>query len=292
MKGVVIIQTPTVWFGTFAVNLEVNDDWLHSPFAVPSETFPRPPAHLPHEEFPDTAAHRSRPEKLILAQTKEEQDRKSNKSHRSGRSRKTTVWKGQQKKRNKKQRFCVVLRCVACVCLCTQTFFSHACGPDVDKSSELRTWAPVEPVKKPGTILDWAQASTFQTNTAICFTSESQNAFNITQTCGEMMEVLNAHRSYVAGAWGIISTLSSLWKHHHSFALMKAAVTGHSCPVVTTIVAQKNSKKKCQSISEETFCGFRIKTHTTSLRFGHSFSGKFFWMCSNCWLVAHLKWWG
>lgn len=91
MKGVAIIQTPTVWFGTFAVNLEVNDDWLHSPFAVPSETFPRPPAHLPHEEFPDTAAHRSRPEKLILSQIKEKQDRKSNKSHRSGRSRKTTV---------------------------------------------------------------------------------------------------------------------------------------------------------------------------------------------------------
>lgn len=118
MKGVAIIQTPTVWFGTFAVNLEVNDDWLHSPFAVPSETFPRPPAHLPHEEFPDTAAHRSRPEKLILSQTKEEQDRKSNKSRRSGRSRKTTVWKGQKKKKKwtKKQRFCVALCCVACVC--------------------------------------------------------------------------------------------------------------------------------------------------------------------------------
>lgn len=91
VKSVAIIQTPTVWFGTFAVNLEVNDDWLHSPFAVPSETFARPPAHLPHEEFPDTAAHRSRPQKLILTQIKEEQDRKSKKSHRSGRIRKTTV---------------------------------------------------------------------------------------------------------------------------------------------------------------------------------------------------------
>lgn len=113
MKGVAIIQTPTVWFGTFAVNLEVNDDWLHSPFAVPSETFPRPPSHLPHEEFPDTAAHRSRPEKLILAQTKEEQDRKSNKSHRSGRSRKTTVWKGQKKKKNEPKSKGFVLCCVA-----------------------------------------------------------------------------------------------------------------------------------------------------------------------------------
>lgn len=40
------------------------------------------------------------------------------------------------------------------------TFFSHACGPLLDSSSELRTWAPVEPVKSPGTVLDWAHAST------------------------------------------------------------------------------------------------------------------------------------
>lgn len=51
--------------------------------------------------------------------------------------------------------------CVHC------TFFSQACGPDVDRSSELRTCAPVEPVKKPGTILDWAQASTFQTHSTL-----------------------------------------------------------------------------------------------------------------------------
>lgn len=44
------------------------------------------------------------------------------------------------------------------------TFFSHACGPLVDSSSELRTWAPVEPVKRPGTVLDCAHASTYHTN--------------------------------------------------------------------------------------------------------------------------------
>lgn len=63
-------MTLIVSFGTFAVNLEVNDDWLHGPFAVPSEAFPRPPAHLSHEEFPDAATHRSCPQKLILAQLK------------------------------------------------------------------------------------------------------------------------------------------------------------------------------------------------------------------------------
>lgn len=55
-----------MWSRTFAINLEVDDDWLHRPFAVPSETFPRPPPHFPHEEFPDATAHWSRPQKLIL----------------------------------------------------------------------------------------------------------------------------------------------------------------------------------------------------------------------------------
>lgn len=49
------------------------------------------------------------------------------------------------------------------------TFFSHACGPLVDSSSELRTWAPVEPVKRPGTVLDWAHASTYHSNRTFQF---------------------------------------------------------------------------------------------------------------------------
>lgn len=137
-----------------------------------------------------------------------------------------------------------------CVCLCAQTFFSHACGPDVDKSSELRTWAPVEPVKKPGTILDWAQASTCQTNTRISFTSESQNALSCRSSSRRRAGKRWMCRMLIAVIWRVHG---GSFPHYHHFqnitihlqwlrrahVLTKPPVTGHSGPAVTTIVEFK-----------------------------------------------------
>lgn len=45
------------------------------------------------------------------------------------------------------------------------TFLIQACGPLLDSSSDESTWAPVEPVKSPGIVLDWAHASTWKSHT-------------------------------------------------------------------------------------------------------------------------------
>ena len=63
---------------TFTVDLEVNNDWLHSSLAVPPQALSCLPAHFSHQELSDTPRHRSCPEELVLnnAQTDRVEKRK------------------------------------------------------------------------------------------------------------------------------------------------------------------------------------------------------------------------
>lgn len=103
------------------------------------------------------------------------------------------------------------------------TFFSHACGPDVDKSSELRTWAPVDPVKKPGTMLDWAQASTFQTHATLHSAAKATTPSESSGT-GMKSELHSYERTYLllcaiehADGLDVVGVLSQSPLSFHSF---------------------------------------------------------------------------
>lgn len=54
---------------TFAVDLEVDNDWLHGTLAVPPKTLSGLPAHLSHQELPNTPRYWSCPEELVLTRT-------------------------------------------------------------------------------------------------------------------------------------------------------------------------------------------------------------------------------
>lgn len=58
-----------LWFQTFAVDLEVNDDWLHGTLTVPPKALSCLPTHLSHQELPNTPRYWSCPEELVLTKT-------------------------------------------------------------------------------------------------------------------------------------------------------------------------------------------------------------------------------
>lgn len=155
-----------------------------------------------------------------------------------------------------KQKFCVVLR----MCVCTQTFFSQACGPEVDKSSELRTWAPVEPVKKPGTILDWAQASTFQTNETLVSAQRVRMVWTA------------AHHHLQGNNWR--AKCSSQQSHYYQLHRWSPQQLGTAAHTISghNYCRPKRIKRNCQLITGDMFCALAIKIYTTSQRFGRSLS--------------------
>lgn len=60
---------------TFAIDFEVNNDWLHGALTVPPQALSCPPAHFPHEELTHASRHWRCPEELILTATQTQWDR-------------------------------------------------------------------------------------------------------------------------------------------------------------------------------------------------------------------------
>lgn len=141
----------------------------------------------------------------------------------------------------------MVVSCVLC------TFLSQACGPDVDRSSELRTWAPVEPVKKPGTILDWAQASTLQTHTFQLWQPKWFEC-TITQMCREA-----AFKCYLS-AINTVDHIFTPWP----VSLVNIDLTSVGTAVVSLTVAWKDQSEgsstleSCSPALYWRFCCYRF----------------------------------